>query len=415
MGKLTSIGSLGIVAIPLLAQTAYAAEPGIAAEEVVVTGIRMSVGKSVEDKRDLDVVADVITAEDVGKFPDHNVAEALQRVTGVQITRAANEGKLVSVRGLPSEFNYVTLNGQAVSSASDNQIAQSADRNFDFSLLASDFISSLEVYKTPRADLEEGALAATVNIKTLRPLDLDARRMVFSAQAQQYDIKDELEPNLAGLYSDLLLDGRVGLTVGAAWNRRFFQGQATDTAQLDRVSLGSGQALILDSNSANFNDQLRDTKTYYGAVQVRPNDSLVASMISIYAKFKGDGISGGLALRPVLSFDPATFDYEVDSDNVLTRAVGADIYIGASSFHQRDQGRLSHHMLQLEWSSDPWQVGNQLVYSDSTTHSQELGFDLLRAGRFDFGTAVAGGYQIIPGQPIASFVIDPGFDAAAPS
>ena len=124
-------------------------------------------------------MADVITAEDVGKFPDKNVAEALQRVTGVQITRDANEGKFVSVRGLPSEFNYVTLNGQAVTSASDNQVVQGADRNFDFSLLTPDFISSLEVYKTPRADLEEGAISATINLKTVRPFDLDGRRHRF--------------------------------------------------------------------------------------------------------------------------------------------------------------------------------------------------------------------------------------------
>src|SRR6185436_21017141 len=108
MQRLISIGRLGILAIPLLAPTGYA-QSGAPVEQVVVTGIRMSVGKSVETKRALDVVADVITAEDVGKLPDKNVAEALQRVTGVQITRDSNEGKFVNVRGLPSEFNYVTL------------------------------------------------------------------------------------------------------------------------------------------------------------------------------------------------------------------------------------------------------------------------------------------------------------------
>ena len=414
MGKITSIGLPGIVAMPLLAQPVHAAEP-TAQEEVIVTGIRMSVDKSIEDKRSLDVVADVVAAEDAGKFPDRNIAEALQRLPGVQITREANEGKFVNVRGLPSEFNYVTLNGQAVTSASDNQIVHGADRNFDFSLLTPDFIAALRVYKTPRADLEEGAVAATIDVATQRPFDLGSRRIAFSAQAQEYDIKNEPEPNLAALYSDLWFDGRIGLTVGAAWNRRFFQGQATDTSQLDRVSLDGRQVFMLDNNSTNFNDQLRDTRTYYAAMQLRPNDSVVASVTSIYAKFKGDSISGSLALRPVLSFDPATFDYDVDGDNVLTRAVGDDIYIGTGNFHQWDDGRLGNHLLQLEWSSDPWTVSNRLAYSESTTHSREIGFDLLRAGGRGFGTAVAGGYEIFPGQPIPSFAIDPGFDAADPS
>ncbi|WP_129781827.1 TonB-dependent receptor [Peristeroidobacter soli] len=415
MERFISNGLLAVVAVSVLGPRAYAAQPETTEEEVVVTGIRLSVSKSIEDKRHLDVVADVITAEDVGKFPDHNVAEALQRVTGVQITREANEGKFVNVRGLPSEFNFVTLNGQAVTSASDNQIVRGADRNFDFSLLAPDFVAALAVYKTARADLEEGAVAATINIKTLQPFDIDGRRIAFSAQAQKYDIKDEPEPNLAGLYSDRWLGGRVGLTVGAAWNRRFFQGQATDTAQLDPVSLANGTALILNNNSANFNDQLRDTKTYYGAVQLELNDSMTASVTTIHAKFAGDSISGSFALRPVFSFEPATFDYAVNSANVLTRAVGDDIYIGTGNFHQWDEGELDNHTLRLEWLSTVWKAENQLAYSESTTHSEEIGFDLLRWGSRGFGTAVSGGYDIIPGEPIPSFVIDPRFDVADPS
>jgi iron complex outermembrane recepter protein len=397
----------GIVAISLLTPVAHSAQTGAPLEEVVVTGIRMSVDRSVADKRALDVVADVIAAEDIGKFPDKNVAEALQRVTGVQITREANEGKFVNVRGLPSEFTYVTLNGQAVTSASDAQIVQGTDRNFDFSLLTPEFVDSLAVYKTPRANLEEGGVAATVDLQTVRPFGLGARRMVFSAQAQKYDLKGEPEPHLAGLYSDVWFDGRAGLTVGAAWNRRFFQTQATDTSQLDRVAFGGGQALILDNDSINFNDQLRDTRSYYAAFQIRPSDSVVASLISLHARFNGDSRSGSFALRPGLSFDAATFDTELDSSGVLTRAVGPGIYVGASNFHQWDRARLDNHQLQLEWSSGLWNVKNVLAYSESTTHSRELGFAVQHTG-------VTGGYEIVAGEPVATFIVDPGFDVGDP-
>jgi len=413
--EFASVAWLSGLTMPLLLQIAQAAETDVPTGEVVVSGIRKSVSQSVGDKHDLDVVADVIAAEDVGKFPDKNVAEALQRVTGVQITRDANEGKFVSVRGLPSEFNYVTLNGQAATSASDNQTVQGADRNFDFSLLTPEFVSFLEVYKSARADLEEGALSATINLRTVRPFDFEGRRIVFSGQAQEYGIKHKAGPDIAGLYSDVWSDGHMGLTLGVAWNRRFFQGSATDTSQFDLKSLGTTGALMLDNDSISSTDQLRDTRSYYAAWQWRPIDSLVTSVISMYARFAGDRLSRSFALRPVYSFDPATFDYEVDSSGVVTRAVGSDIYIGASNFRQWDDGTLSNHMLQLEWLPGAWTVRNVLAFSRSTTHSQELGFEMARAGFLGLGTAVSGGYEIVPGRPIASFVMSPGFDPGDPS
>ncbi|MGQ0834195.1 MAG: TonB-dependent receptor [Gammaproteobacteria bacterium] len=415
MKKISRTASIGATACAICAASAAAAqETQKPSEEVLVTGIRESVSRAIDDKRSLDLIADVITAEDVGKFPDKNIAEALQRVTGVQITRDANEGKHVNVRGLPSEFNHTLLNGQAVTSASDNQIVQGADRNFDFSLLPPDFISALEVYKTPRADLEEGAISATINLRTLRPLDLEGRRLAFSAEAQQYDLKDESEPNVSALYSDQFADGRFGLTLGGALDRRFFQGQSADTAQLDAVTIGGERFLMLNNNSINFNDQLRDTRTYYGALQFQPIESFTASLVSLNADFEGDSISGGFAVRPVFSFNPATFDFEADAENVLTRVVGDDIFVGTGNFHQLDDGKLNHHTLDLHWELERWDVRNQLTSSKSTTHSEEIGFDLLRAGVFRFGTAVSGGYQTIPGQPVASFVIDPTFDVSDP-
>jgi len=117
-----SAGLYSLVA-SAIAQVANTTAP---LEEVVVTGIRKSIEDSIKIKRKLDVVSDTVSAEDVGQFPDGNLAEALQRITGVQITRqspdgvSANEGQHVSVRGLPSDFNYVGLNGEGVASASNS-------------------------------------------------------------------------------------------------------------------------------------------------------------------------------------------------------------------------------------------------------------------------------------------------------
>src|SRR5579864_2493041 len=113
-------------------------------DTVVVTGMVGSISRSIGIKRDETAIVDAVSAEDVGKFPDTNIAESLQRITGVEITRDANgEGQYVSVRGLPTDFTYFTFNGMALSS-----IAGQGSRSFDYRLLATDFISSLSVYKS---------------------------------------------------------------------------------------------------------------------------------------------------------------------------------------------------------------------------------------------------------------------------
>ena len=175
---LLSLALIGMM-VPPASMAEAAPEDKSVLDEIVVTGIRKSIEDSIKIKRDLEIVSDVISADDVGQFPDANLAEALQRITGVQITRqspdgvSANEGQHVSVRGLPSDFNYVGLNGEGVASASNNLVAYTSARDFNFSVLAPDFISSLEVYKSPSANLTEGGVAATL-ISEVTPFALAA-------------------------------------------------------------------------------------------------------------------------------------------------------------------------------------------------------------------------------------------------
>jgi outer membrane cobalamin receptor len=128
-------------------------------DEIVVTGIRASLERSIEIKRTNSGVVDAISAEDIGKFPDTNLAESLQRITGVSIDRTNGEGSQVTVRGFGGGFNLVTLNGRTMPTANVSTVGgdQSVDfaagtsRSFDFSNLASEGVSTLEVYKTGRA------------------------------------------------------------------------------------------------------------------------------------------------------------------------------------------------------------------------------------------------------------------------
>ncbi|RYD19379.1 MAG: TonB-dependent receptor, partial [Lysobacteraceae bacterium] len=143
---------------------------------MVVTGVRASLNRAIDIKRSSAGVVDAISAEDIGKFPDTNLAESLQRITGVSISRSNGEGSQVAVRGFSGGFNLVTLNGRQLASTSidlstGNAFATGTGRSFDFQNLASEGVSTLEVYKTGRANIPSGGIGAAINVVTRRPLD----------------------------------------------------------------------------------------------------------------------------------------------------------------------------------------------------------------------------------------------------
>ena len=141
-------------------------------DTISVTGYRASLEKALDIKRGEKGIVDAIVAQDIGKFPDLNLAESLQRIPGVVITRDAGEGRNITVRGLGPQFTRVRLNGlEAMSSvgSSDGQGGSNRSRNFDFNVFASDLFSQLIARKTASADIEEGSLGATVDLRTARP------------------------------------------------------------------------------------------------------------------------------------------------------------------------------------------------------------------------------------------------------
>src|SRR4029453_17907568 len=163
-------------------------------EEIVVVGIRGSIAASIEAKPPSSVIADILTAEDIGKFPDKNVAEALQRVPGVVINREFGEGERVSVRGTDKNLTKTLLNGHNVATADWFILDQlSATRAFNYLTLPSEVVGQLEVYKSPQADIEEGGGGAPITVPPRNPLDLDpltisaSAQMVYSERAGKWD------------------------------------------------------------------------------------------------------------------------------------------------------------------------------------------------------------------------------------
>ncbi|MFV0623379.1 TonB-dependent receptor [Sphingomonas sp. ac-8] len=185
-------------------------------DSIVVTGYRRSIEESLNQKREANAFVDVITAEDVGKFPDKNVADSLQRVPGVIIDRNGGEGSRVSIRGLSSDLTLTELNGNFIASADSG----SPSRSFNYLLLPSNLIGSVEVFKSPEARLDEGGVGGVIINHTRRPFDLDAWSGTVSVEGTYADVTEKFEPQASGLISWKDPEERLGFLVGATYQER---------------------------------------------------------------------------------------------------------------------------------------------------------------------------------------------------
>lgn len=202
-----------------------------ALDAVVVHGIRSSLEASMNLKREAQGIVDGIVAEDIGKFPDTNLAESLQRISGVSIDRSNGEGSRVTVRGVGPDFNLVLLNGRQMPASSIADTGPSNSRAFDFANIASEAVSAVEVYKTSRASTPTGGIGATINIKTARPLDNPGTRAnvgikgVYDSSVENvpdsYDV-DTVTPEISGIFSTTSADGRFGVALSASYQERDF-------------------------------------------------------------------------------------------------------------------------------------------------------------------------------------------------
>ena len=175
-------------------------------DEVVVTGFRGSINSALAAKRNTVGSIDSIKSEDIGKFPDSNLAESMQRIPGVTLSRGdGGEGRNIAVRGLGPTFTRVRINGMEAAAqmgSSDIYGAGNNGRSFDFNVFPTEIFSELKVIKTPSADVEEGSLGATVDLTAPRPFDTD-RDQVFSMTARGVfnSVSEDVDPRASMLLS----------------------------------------------------------------------------------------------------------------------------------------------------------------------------------------------------------------------
>ena len=279
-------------------------------EEVVTVGIRGSLQSSMIQKRDAQGVSDGIIAEDIGKFPDTNLAESMQRITGVSIDRTAiGEGSRVTVRGVGPDFNLVTLNGRQMPGTTIEATSSSDSRSFDFANLASEAVAGVQVYKTSLARLPTGGMGATINIKTARPLDAPdgianvGAKLVFDDSVVN---GDSATPEISGIFSHASIDGRWGVGITASYQDRNLGYNQASVASGFRTNFGDnsgwgslpdegsngtttenrpdGLYLVPQNIAYTFNDIQRVRTNGQLTLQFAPTDTLTATVDYTYAE-----------------------------------------------------------------------------------------------------------------------------------
>ena len=218
------------------ADDALSTPPAEDVEEVVVTGFRASLNAALEDKRASTAAIDSIRAEDIAKNADSNLAEAIQRIPGAAITRDAGEGRNLSVRGLGAQFTRVRINGmeaQSTTGGTDSSGGANRNRQFDFNVFAAELFNSITARKTSTADVEEGSLGATVDLRTARPFDYGGFTMAAAVKGAYNDLSDGLDPRATFLVSNKFADDRFGVLISAAYAERSLLEEGSSSVRWD--------------------------------------------------------------------------------------------------------------------------------------------------------------------------------------
>ncbi|MEJ6007691.1 TonB-dependent receptor [Paucibacter sp. AS339] len=242
---LLATSALGLLAsMSAEAQQSPASDDKKQLDAVVVTGLRASLESALRAKRDDKGIVDVIKAEDMGKFPDTNLAESLQRVPGVVIDRDAGEGRSITVRGLGQDFTRVRINGVealATTGGTDSSGGNNRSRGFDFNVFAADLFNSLTVRKSSSADVDEGSLGATVDLQTTRPFDLKSGlTTAVSLKGMYNDLSGKTTPKAAFLIADTFADRKIGILFSGAYSKRQVLEEGFSTVRWDNGPSSGG-------------------------------------------------------------------------------------------------------------------------------------------------------------------------------
>ncbi|PUA28121.1 MAG: TonB-dependent receptor [Cellvibrio sp. 79] len=342
------------MAVSALPVGVYAQDAGDdTVEEVLVTGsFRDSLNNALNIKKSQSGFVDAIVASDIAEFPDSNLAESLQRVPGVTIQRSGGEGRGITVRGLGPTFTTVRLNGMETVSTTGSTDAAGGNnrgRGFDFNTFSSDLFSSLTVRKTNSAEVQEGSLGATVDLKAAQPFDYDGFVFTAAGQLGYNDLSEKTDPGASFLVSNIFGDGKFGALFSFSYSERQlhddgsstgrWSGAAGDRFYRSQLNGATTPTIIpaTDPIYTAFHPRLPRYDSYQHelermgsslSLQFRPTDTTEISVDSLFAKFDAtreetffstvlNGTVGGTAAAPTPTINMILRDYEIANGNLV--------------------------------------------------------------------------------------------------
>ena len=374
-------------------------------DEIVITGIRKGIADSIETKRRADSIVDVISAEDVGKLPDSNIADSLARLPGVTVDRQFGEGEQLSIAGVEPALNRLTIDGHSVASADwGGNPSDRSSRSFNYSLLSPTIISQAIVYKTPEARLQEGAIGATVDIVTRKPLDTKANTIAFNGGYEYNDRASRGSVRGSALYSWRNEDETIGFLgafnydkeqlsragVASYWYRdgsalleRYprdangnivyngpngtvasgptINGSLPNKATIDAFSKARYASFL----AREFFRQERERIGFSGAIQARPTDTLTVTATALVIRGNYDNLSNSEytygfegSRMTAATFVPGTGN----SPGIVDSATFAGISSGTGSTGQLDTNfrrtRIKNDSIAalIEWKPEGWEI-----------------------------------------------------------
>ncbi len=273
--------TLGIVTTPVLAASAdTTAQDSDELEEIIVTGIRASLQKSLDIKKESVGVVDAISSEDIGKFPDSNLAQSMARIPGVTVSRGASfssttstgDATSITVRGFGPDFNTTLFDGRELASGTGN-------RGFDYSSVGADFVSAIRVQKTPDSTLSSGAIGATINIINRLPFDKPGLQLAGSVSGTYSSGEGKTTPNGGVLFSDTFADDTFGVLADAAYAETKTQGNHVNIQGWEGTHLNCSQYATPDCTGTDTRPSwfIQD----YGVYQEHTDDKRTSGRVAL--------------------------------------------------------------------------------------------------------------------------------------
>lgn len=330
--------------------------------EVIQVSFRGSLVAAADIKRQDTKVTDAITTEDIGKFPSENIAEAIQRIPGVQISNVNGRGSTISVRGLGSQYARTTVNGQTMASADFTS-------GFRFDIIQTELASTIEVIKSPTASMDSGGLSGTINIDTASPLSFNERKVLVSGKGQysEFSPNDEVTPKGNFTYIDQFMDDTFGVLVNMGYQEL---DDRVDNLWMDRWFVDEDTDEVTPRRPRYRRIDRETERTLFNTTfQWRPTNDFEAKLTTVYA---GDNTKQDLN-QQVFLFNENQITRLGEAENGVYNKIQINNFTTENNRQLEEKDATSQaYTLELKYDWQEWNLSSVLHYtSGEATENEE--------------------------------------------